>query len=312
MRLTDLPVIVTASMNDVMYVVDVSDTSDFLSGSSKQITIGNFLSSSGTLLNTGSVYPITSSWSENSISSSYAITASYALNAGLTSSIIYTDGIIDAQTIISDGTTSSYSLIQSVGSEYGILVSINGVVQNYSCSYTISSSTINFVENVPSSSIVDIRYLAGGLGTSSYSLNINGIGGRIAKFSNSNFITSSILIETGSNLVVSGSIISDGYCLSSNSFNSQTQSIYVLTSTDNGKIVTFNNTGSILLNVPSNLGENFSCKLIQLGTGQVTINGSGSTVNGLGGANKLIGQYAQASLISYNTNLLILSGDITT
>ena len=40
------------------------------------------LSGSGTTLVTGSTYPITSSWSQNTISASYALTASYALNGG--------------------------------------------------------------------------------------------------------------------------------------------------------------------------------------------------------------------------------------
>ena len=40
------------------------------------------LSGSGTILTTGSTYPITSSWANNVISSSYALTASYALNGG--------------------------------------------------------------------------------------------------------------------------------------------------------------------------------------------------------------------------------------
>ena len=46
MRITDLNTLVTASLSDILYIVDVSDTGDFISGSSKQITVGNFFSSS--------------------------------------------------------------------------------------------------------------------------------------------------------------------------------------------------------------------------------------------------------------------------
>lgn len=95
MRITDLPILTTASLNDIMYIIDKSDTSDFLSGSSKQITVNDLFAniSSGTTLETGSTYPITSSWALSSISSSYARTASYLnttywISSSFTSSVI--------------------------------------------------------------------------------------------------------------------------------------------------------------------------------------------------------------------------------
>lgn len=68
MRITDLPNLTTGSFNDYLYIIDVSDTGSFLSGSSKKIKLGNLFLS-----------PVTSS---KSISSSYALTASYAMNGG--------------------------------------------------------------------------------------------------------------------------------------------------------------------------------------------------------------------------------------
>lgn len=41
MRITDLPQLNTASFNDLLYVIDVSDTSSFLAGSSKKIQIAS-------------------------------------------------------------------------------------------------------------------------------------------------------------------------------------------------------------------------------------------------------------------------------
>ena len=126
MRITDLPQLFTASFDDFLYIIDVNDTSSFLSGSSRKIILGDLLSAPsitasfakraisasyafksttasyalnatpGTLLYTGSTYPITSSWAINSgtklytgskypITSSWAtqvLTASYAFNFG--------------------------------------------------------------------------------------------------------------------------------------------------------------------------------------------------------------------------------------
>lgn len=229
MRLTDLPILTTASLQDVLYIVDVSDTSDFLSGSSKQITVSNFLTSSGVLGSgggTGAGFPFsgsavitgsllvtqyisasvsgtlhgTSSWSINSLSSSYANSSSYSLTASyLLNPIPFSEGTLDAQTFVAEGFTSSYLLTRPVTNSFSLLVCINGVLQNYSSSYSITGSTINFVENVPSGSLVDIRYLAGMfVETSSYALTasyaLNGGGGAGFPFSGSAVITGSLTV----------------------------------------------------------------------------------------------------------------------
>ena len=117
MRITDLPQLYTASFDDFLYIIDVNDTSSFLSGSSRKIILGDLLTAPsvtasfakraisasyayksttasyalnatpGTLLYTGSTYPITSSWALNSgtrlyTGSTYPITSSWAINSG--------------------------------------------------------------------------------------------------------------------------------------------------------------------------------------------------------------------------------------
>ena len=75
------------------------------------------------------------------------------------------------------GSTSSYALSRSVVNPYEIVVAVDGAVQSFNNAYSVTSSTINFTENIPSGSLVDIRYLttpnvnsASYAATSSYSI----------------------------------------------------------------------------------------------------------------------------------------------
>ena len=120
-------------------------------------------SGGGASLRTGSTYPITSSFSRR------AITASYALKA-LTASYIANFPIINnvqAQVIVPSITGSSYTLIRQVANSADIFVSINGVVQIPSSSYTISGNTINFSQIPTSGSRIDVRFLLSGNNVSS-------------------------------------------------------------------------------------------------------------------------------------------------
>ena len=92
--------------------------------------------------------------------------------------------------------------------------------------------------------------------------------------------------------------------------NAQTGTLYTLQASDNGNIVTMNNAGAITLNVPSGLTVGFSCLIIQLGAGQVTVNPTGTTVVQRQSWHKTAGQYAVASVLAYATNVYALSGDL--
>ena len=81
------------------------------------------------------------------------------------------------QSFTAVGSTSSYALSRSVVNPYEIVVAVDGAVQSFNDAYSVTSSTINFTENIPSGSLVDIRYLttpnvnsASYAATSSYSL----------------------------------------------------------------------------------------------------------------------------------------------
>lgn len=137
MRITDLNTLVTASLSDILYIVDVSDTSDFISGSSKQITVGNFFSSSGVLGGGG-----------GGGGSGYLV---------LTSSVVSSSVNLQSQTIISDGSTSVYTITGSYTNPSDILVFINGVSQIPITNYNVTSSTLTLNGTPSSGSKIDIR-----------------------------------------------------------------------------------------------------------------------------------------------------------
>jgi hypothetical protein len=120
-------------------------------------------SGGGASLTTGSLYPITSSWSRRSL------TASYALNASGGGS-----SLAGAQTFISNGSQTVYTLNQSVVNRDQILVVTNGVVQSRTSSnYTVSGTTLTLSEAVQSGGLIDVRFINAGQGSSGTS-GING------------------------------------------------------------------------------------------------------------------------------------------
>jgi hypothetical protein len=96
------------------------------------------------------------------------------------------------------------------------------------------------------------------------------------------------------------------------SINAQTGTTYEIASTDAGKVITLDNASAIIVDVPSGLGANFNCTLVQLGAGQVTIQpkaASGVSINSRSNHDKIAGQYGVASLLSYADTTWILAGD---
>lgn len=91
--------------------------------------------------------------------------------------------------------------------------------------------------------------------------------------------------------------------------NNQTGTTYTLQASDNGKVVTLSNAAAITLTVPSGLPVGYNVMLVQLGIGQVTVAGSGVTVRHRQSHNKLAGQYAEAVLTVYASNLALFAGD---
>ena len=159
MRITDLNQLFTASLNNVLYIIDTNDTGSFLSGSSKQITVGNFLSSSGVFGNG------TSSYSLNAITSSYSITSSYALNGGTT---ILTG---------SDYPITSSWALNSITSSYALNANTSSYA--FTSSYALNSGTSLITgSNYPITSSWSINAFTASYSlTASYALNGSSGGG---------------------------------------------------------------------------------------------------------------------------------------
>ena len=86
---------------------------------------------------------------------------------------------------------------------------------------------------------------------------------------------------------------------------------YTLTAEDNGKILTFDATNTITLTVPLGLPIGFNVTLIQKGVGQIVFTAaSGVELNNRGGFYSTVEKFSVASIISYASNVLVLSGDL--
>ena len=70
-----------------------------------------------------------------------------------------------------------------------------------------------------------------------------------------------------------------------------------------------NNASAITLTVPS-LFAGFNCMIVQTGAGEVTISGSGVTINNRSSNTKTAGTNAIATLIALSSTSFISSGDM--
>jgi hypothetical protein len=91
--------------------------------------------------------------------------------------------------------------------------------------------------------------------------------------------------------------------------NEQTSN-YTLTNSDNGEIVIINSSSATTITVPS-LSVGFNCLIVQRGTGQITVTGSGVTINNRYGFTKTAGQHSIMTLVCIATGVFIASGDMT-
>jgi molybdopterin-binding protein len=113
------------------------------------------------------------------------------------------------------------------------------------------------------------------------------------------------------NLAVVGNTTSyNGYVVKSFVFNAQTGA-YTLASGDDGRIITIDSASPVNLTVGTAVNiVGFSCTVIQLGTGQVTIVASSTTLNSYNGL-KLIGQHAAATIVCYAASTFNVAGNLT-
>ena len=113
----------------------------------------------------------------------------------------------------------------------------------------------------------------------------------------------------GTGLLAVPGVSAASFQTTSSAFNAQTGTTYTLQASDNGKLVTLSNAAAITLTVPASLGAGFSCTIIQIGAGQVTVTASSTTIRNVYSNTKLVGQWAQATLTAYIADNFIFSGD---
>jgi len=146
-------------------------------------------------------------------------------------------------------------------------------------------------------------------GLGSFSAGISSAGGTFSALTR---FTAGISASGGATF--GGTVASDtGYRITANAINAQTGTTYTFLESDNGKIVTFNNASAVTVTVPTALPVGFNCTAIQLGAGQVGFTAaSGVTLNSYGGFLKISGQHGAAAIIEYSTNIVNISGTLST
>lgn len=87
---------------------------------------------------------------------------------------------------------------------------------------------------------------------------------------------------------------------------------YNFSASDDTRIVKFDNASGITATIPAGLSSTFSCMLIQMGAGQVTVSGaSGVTIVSPVSADKTAYQYAAATLLAVDSDVFLFTGDVT-
>lgn len=155
------------------------------------------------------------------------------------------------------------------------------------------SGTDNFPTNAIQAMVLDWNGNMGlGTGSPTQRLDVNG---RVR------IRTIDTGVATDSVLVVNGGVVKR--VAKGASVNIQTAN-YTLTASDNGNIVIMNSATAVTVTVPATLPAGFVVQIIQKGAGQVTVSGSGSTINSANGfktrvTNSAIGVVMESSTVGY-------------
>lgn len=116
------------------------------------------------------------------------------------------------------------------------------------------------------------------------------------------------LTFTSPDLLLSGNSVNDTVTASFKAQNAQTGTSYTVQASDNGRMIIFNNAGTVTVTLPV-LTVDFKCGWIQKGAGQVSFVTSSTTLRNRSSQTKSAGQYAGGSLYYEATNIVYLVGD---
>ena len=266
-----------------------------------------------------------------------------SVSGGLVSDLIETTGLFYLNSTAANG-TGIFAVFSNAPSNGVAAVSIGNTSHNNGSLVVYGTSTITGAVRLGSSGSGNIQDNAGNnrISFTSTDTTLSGdltVSGNDIKSSSATAITLSgadvtvvgDLTVTGNDIkssssataitlsaddiTVPGNITAnEGYRISSSAINAQTGTTYTLVAADNGKIVTCNNSSAITVTVPSGLGAGFTCTIIALGTGKVTLSqtSQGTTLNWYGGTGNvtIAGQYGSAALLAYAANTFSVSGTL--
>ena len=211
------------------------------------------------------------------------------------------------------GSTSSYALSRSVVNPYEIVVAVDGAVQSFNDAYSVTSSTINFTENIPSGSLVDIRYLttpnvnsASYAATSSYAItSVNSLD--IPKIKSIIYTNSSYTPTTASAIDL---VLGNNYIIISGSNFKSSASVFIDATT--GSIVSYVNENQLNVNVATKTVGTYPIYLMNTdGASTFKINAI-TYISGLSSTTKAIFGYGYIPGDVSMTNLVSNTGVVAT
>jgi len=121
--------------------------------------------------------------------------------------------------------------------------------------------------------------------------------------------TSALEWRTSGTIAPTDTVAAAGYALNPSSVNTITTS-YLMSSLDNGRVIIANSSSSLNITIPTGLPVGFNCVVIQVGSGQVSMVASGTTLNSVNGL-KISAQHGSLSVMSYAANVFNISGNTT-
>jgi hypothetical protein len=93
-------------------------------------------------------------------------------------------------------------------------------------------------------------------------------------------------------------------------FESSPLGSYTMLASDNGRVLVVNSASSVTISVPSGLDVGYRCLVIQIGSGQVTLSGSGTTLYSASGLS-ISAQHGSANIVGYASNIYNVSGNLS-
>jgi hypothetical protein len=205
------------------------------------------------------------------------------------------------------GFTLSYSTTSS-----GALVTLNGVVQSPGVAYSISGTSLTFTEAPHSGDKIDVRYISSASDVSLTSI-VNGTS-NVNVASNGNVTVgvagnANVLTVSGTDVISSGTI-RDSIGNVRDLINNSQSGAYILTATDNGKMVNIT-TGGVTVNAGIFSEGNNTTIYNNSGSNQTITQGTSVTMYLAGTAttgNRTLAQHGIAKITCVAANTFVIYG----